>query len=257
MLSRKNTKKYFVVIAVVGLLLFLLTKTDNFIKNFLFSQLSFWQKKNYSFAVFISPKCSPTKNEDNIKEKELNKILVQENQELKKTLNFLNDNGYLKNEKKLFFSSYVLGRDPLWQNVYLIKGGQEEGVEEGMPVIRGEGILVGEVIKTEKDFSYFRLITDNNTKLLAEINKEKDEPILGIIEGDFQLTLKMNFIPLDKDVEVGDVVVTAGENKKIPEGLIIGKVTAVFQKDNDIFQTAQVVPYQPLDRIRFITILQQ
>jgi rod shape-determining protein MreC len=116
-----------------------------------------------------------------------------------------------------------------------------------------EGILIGKVIKTEKDISIVRLLSDNQSKVAATIiNREKS---LGIVEGGYGLSVRMNFIPRNETVKTGDLVVTSGLQEDTPRGLLIGKVAAIENEAYQPFQQAILTPSADYSRFVYISII--
>ncbi len=260
---KKQQKKIVILFSLFFLLVFSLLQTTKG-KNFFLSILAPTQKIFYScqsrFAAAIragegkAPSC-PEKNWQTKILEAKNKTLQQENQSLKEELNFISQNSYLQGKKDNFVSSYVISKDPFDQSVLIIEAGANKGIKKGMPVIKGNGILIGKIIKTEKNFSYFRLITDDLSEVSASFLSDKKVQIDGIVQGSYNLALLMKFIPLNKKIKKGDIVITSGADKYIPRGLIIGKVVNIMKKDDGIFQTAQLAPPLPLSNIYLATII--
>ncbi len=176
------------------------------------------------------------------------KLLEEENLELKKILNFVEKNQY---DYKI---SKIIGNNlEGTEKTIIIDKGEKDGIKTGSPVTVGEGILVGKVIKTEKDVSIVRLLSDNQSKIAATIlNKEKS---LGVVEGGYGLSVKMNFIPRNEVVQIGDLIVTSGLEENIPRGLLIGKVAALENEAYQPFQQAILTPSADYNRFIFLNIL--
>lgn len=181
------------------------------------------------------------------------KILKEENRGLKEMLNFLEDNDYLQNEEKKWKTAYLVGKDPIDPSIFVINKGLDDGVQAGMPVIKDYGVLVGKIIKAEKNYSHFILITDNRSKIYASIND--DEKVNGVVEGNYNLSIQMELIPINKDVQEGDTVVTSGDEKFIPPGLLIGTVKKINKMDNDIFQDAELEAFSQFDDLKIVTVV--
>lgn len=264
----KNQKfKITLSLAVVILLIFLFNiNKNNVISNNLTKFLNpiqlniyFLNKRIHNAFIALSEPNNfekdnkQTKIIQNTIQDEKNKILLEENKKLKQTLNFLSNNNYLKNKKNAFISVYIIGRDSLDSSVFIIDKGFEDGLEEGMPVIAENGILVGKLIFVEKNYAHFILTTDRRSEISVSINNE--EKISGVARGDYNLGLKMELIPIDKKIKKNDIVVTSGAEKLMPRGLIVGKVLRVNKKDNDIFQNAELSLPISLNNIDIVTIL--
>ncbi len=266
-MKKKKSKKT-VILAVTGLLVFLLAlESNNFFKNFFIKLTLPLQKSAYSLSLKIkkslwSHKCASFDENETFKleqlieifKKEQSQILFQENKKLKETLNFLSDNNLLDKDKKNFITAYVSGKDPLDPSLFIINQGAKSGLQKGMPVISGPGIMIGKIAKVEKNISFFYLITNTVSEITASVNNN-DNKISGIVKGNYNLSITMELIPIDKDIKKGDIVVTSGTEKFIPAGLLIGKVLSVNKKDNDIFQSAELSPLAPLDNLNIVTVL--
>ncbi|MEA2088282.1 MAG: rod shape-determining protein MreC [Patescibacteria group bacterium] len=267
---KKNQKlKLIFFTAVIILLVFLLSINKNnlisanlskFLNPIQSNSYSFSNRLNIAFVVFLKPDYFKNDNEQTkiiqeIIQNEKNKILLDENKKLKQSLNFLSDNNYLENKKDSFISVYITGRDPLDSSIFIINKGFANGLEEGMPVIVENGILIGKLVSVEENFSHFILITDNRSEISVSINNE--EKISGLARGNYNLGLKMELIPIDKKIKEGDIVVTSGAEKFMPKGLIVGKVLNINKKDNDIFQNAELLLSMSLDNIDIVTIFKK
>lgn len=261
----KKSKKI-IALAVVLLLVFLYgASRTEILYNFNGKIFNYYNNKTFSFADNIknffpsvlsdSKKCDTefVKNiQASIQSEEL-KTLLEENKELKETVNFLSSKDYLQNKESKSITTHLLGRDPIDRSIFIIDRGRADGLLEGMPVVEGGGALIGTLIEVTENYSHFILITDNRSKIYASINN--DEKIGGIVEGNYNLSVEMKLIPIDKNIVEGDIIVTSGTDKLIPAGLIIGKVLSVEKMDNDIFQTAKITPFVDSDDFNIITVI--
>jgi rod shape-determining protein MreC len=176
------------------------------------------------------------------------KLLREENENLRATLNFK------ENTNIIPIVSRVIGKNiEQTDQAIIIDRGSDDGVMVGMPVIIGNGILVGKIIKVENDISIIRLINDNQSKIAGAIlNNEKS---LGVVEGGYGLSVKMNFIPRNEMVRAGDTIVTSGLETNIPRGLLIGTVTAIENETYRPFQSAVLSPGTDLDKLTLVSVL--
>lgn len=173
--------------------------------------------------------------------------LEQENATLQKQLNFFNSHKYT------MVSSNVIGKNDSLENMIMIDAGQSANIKVGEPVIVGEGILVGTIANVQKDVSMVRLISDNQSKIAATIlNKDKS---LGIVEGGYGLSIKMNFIPRDEAVIVGNTIITSGLEENIPRGLLIGEVAAAENEAYQPFQQAILTPIVDLSKLTEVSVI--
>lgn len=175
-------------------------------------------------------------------------LLEQENSELRKQMNFL------QKSKFTHLGADVIGKnlDPLGSTL-IINRGLNDGIKEGEPVIAGEGVLIGIIARVEQSSSVVRLINDNQSKIAATVaNLDRS---VGIVEGGYGLSIKMNFIPQNESITVGDVIITSGLQNNIPRGLQIGVVAAVEKEAYQPFQNAVVTPFVNLEKINLVSII--
>lgn len=176
------------------------------------------------------------------------KLLEEENASLREILKF---------QERIKFSAVtarVIGQniEKIDQTI-LIDRGTEDGIKIGQPVIVGDGMLIGKIVKTEKGMSIVRLINDNQSKVAATVlNMEKS---LGIVEGGYGLSVKMNFIPRNETLRIGDQIVTSGLEDLIPRGLLIGSITAIENETYRPFQAALLAPGTDLSKLSLIAVL--
>jgi rod shape-determining protein MreC len=98
-----------------------------------------------------------------------------------------------------------------------------------------------------------RLLNDNSSKIGATIlNTDRS---LGVVEGGYGLSVKMNFIPRNEIVKVGDIIVTSGLEAGMPRGLLIGSVTAIENETYRPFQAALLLPGTDLSKLSIVSIL--
>jgi len=144
----------------------------------------------------------------------------------------------------------VVGAEP---NPYLryvtINVGALQGVEIGMPVVsRGPG-LVGQVgPRTAK----VQLLTDIDSAVAALLQTSR---VTGLVVGQPDGTLRMEYIPQEESISVGDIVLTSGLGGFIPKGLVIGQVTEVQQMDYELFQAAVVRPAVDFSRLELVLVI--
>jgi rod shape-determining protein MreC len=176
------------------------------------------------------------------------KLLVEENTELRRQLNFFSKINIAH------VLADVIGKEILsTDQTVIINRGKDYGISVGDPVVVGEGIMVGKIIKVENNTAIIRLLNDNESRIGATIvNKDKSE---GVVEGGFGISLQMNLIPRDEVVIVGGKVVTSGLERSVPRGLLIGTVAAVQNEPYKPFQQAILTPATNLEKIELVSVL--
>jgi len=175
-------------------------------------------------------------------------LLEEEVVELKETLSFVGGVDYT------YVTTPVTGQgvDPVGKTL-IIGVGDREGVRVGDPVIVRDGILIGKVADVQPRTAIVRLLSDSQSKVGGTVmNGEKS---IGVVEGGYGLSIRMNFIPQNEEVSIDDVIVTSGLETDMPAGLVVGTVAAVERKAHDPFQSAIVRPMQDLDHVTVVTVL--
>jgi len=175
-------------------------------------------------------------------------LLQEENQELKKQLNFVESNKYLS------VGVNVIGKntEPTG-NTLIVDRGKKDNIELGNIVITEKGVLVGKITSVDDHFSIVRLINDNQSKIAGTIiNQEKS---IGLVEGGYGISVHMNFVPQNEILTVGDTVVTSGLEEGIPRGLLIGKIEAIEKEAYQPFQKAVISPFVNLEKIILASII--
>ncbi len=146
-------------------------------------------------------------------------------------------------------SGFYMGSD----SVIKIDKGSNDGIDLKMPVIYGKGIIVGVIAKIEHDSSEVVLLSDKNSVLTVFI--EGEDKISGIVKGDLDYSLQMDYIPIDSNVKQGDIIVTSGSNEKVSSGLVVGQIKELIFKEGDFFKRAII--YSPVDysMLDFVSII--
>jgi rod shape-determining protein MreC len=117
-----------------------------------------------------------------------------------------------------------------------INKGTRDGISIGMPVVTQLG-LVGRVSDVTANASRVLLITDVSSAISGRLQTTRDE---GSIVGQASTDLRMEFIPLNANVQEGDIVITSGLGGNLPAGIVIGQITGVQQREFELFQNAVV-----------------
>jgi rod shape-determining protein MreC len=176
------------------------------------------------------------------------KILEDENALLKSAL------GFRERTKLASVTARIVGKNiEKTDQTLLIDRGTEEGIKIEQPVIVGDGILVGKIVKSEKGMAIVRLINDSQSKIAATVLSV--DRSIGVVEGGYGLSVKMNFIPRNEVVRIDDLITTSGLEPNIPKGLMIGTVTAIENETYRPFQAAVLAPGTDLSKLSIVSVL--
>jgi rod shape-determining protein MreC len=156
----------------------------------------------------------------------------------------------------------VVGREtnPLFRSI-LINRGTDDGVQVGMPVDSDRG-LVGQVFRTTPGSAMVILVTDNASGIPGRLSSSR---ATGLVHGTGSgNAMEMDWIPLEADVQIGDVVLTSGLIGqfdqgilvgRFPRGLSFGRVTEVERSDADILQRAVIQSDVNFDDLEFVFVI--
>lgn len=157
------------------------------------------------------------------------------------------------NPENRYVAAQVIGRDPSPFLQYLIiNRGSDDGLRKGMPVVTQQG-LVGRVAAVTAGAARIQLITDAGSRVNVRIDPSETRAILN---GDVTGELSLDNIAQSAQVTVGDLVLTSGLGGNFPPDILVGQVSSVRSRDNDLFQRAAVqstIDFTQLEIVLVIT----
>lgn len=150
-------------------------------------------------------------------------------------------------------SATVIGFDtsPLFRSIILDKGSQD-GVFVGMPVENARG-LVGQVFRTTDHSAMVLLVTDNISSIPARLG---DSRATGIVRGGgLGGAATMDWVDLEAQVDIGEVVYTSGLGGRFPQDMVIGRTTDIERREADLFQRATILPAVDFDSLEMVFVI--
>jgi rod shape-determining protein MreC len=175
---------------------------------------------------------------------------VDENERLKGLLNLKQQTGYNQ------VAASVIARDSsVWFNTITIDRGSSSGVGLNMPVVTAGGI-VGRVIAVSPWTAQVMMITDEKAAAGAIVGQLSGSGALGSVKGLGESSLiEMSYVSGLQKVEVGDYILTTGQDGIYPPGLNVGEVIQV--KGGGPTQAHQILikPGANLDRLEEVAVL--
>ena len=185
-------------------------------------------------------------------EKYISKILWldEKNQELRKALE-LRDS--LKEHE--FIGANIIAKDAgNWFEMFTVDRGSKDGVYKDSFVILGNG-LVGRVYRVRDNTCDIISVLDRESAVGARITKTRD---LVLVKGDIRLKdqglCRLEYIPAQTEISVGDVIETSGIGDYFPKGIEIGKIIKVVNPDDRLERYAIIEPSVDLKRIEEVLI---
>lgn len=142
-----------------------------------------------------------------------------------------------------------------WFNVFVIDKGMKDGIVNKSVVVTSSG-LVGYVSDAGYISSKVIGLIDEGCVVSSRLTKTRD---IVVVKGSFQLKNKafcrMDNIPADAELEVGDMVETAGLGSIFPKGVLIGKVKEIRNANHDINRYAIIEPAVDFKRLEEVIVL--
>jgi rod shape-determining protein MreC len=147
----------------------------------------------------------------------------------------------------------VIGRDPgVGVRSIIIDKGTDDGVQVGMPVEGARG-LVGQVFRATANLAQVVLITDSASSIPARLGSSRATGLLR--GGGLGGSMTIEWINLQHQVEVGEVVMTSGLGGKFPQDMVIGRVVEVERSEAELFQKATVQAAADFEALELVFVV--
>lgn len=156
------------------------------------------------------------------------------------------------NPEYRYVAASVIGRDPSpFLQYVILNRGSDDGLRRGMPVVTQQG-LVGRIAAVTAGAARVQLITDPASSINVRIEPSRSQAVLkGEITGDISLDM----IPQSAPVQTGDLVLTSGLGGNYPPEILIGQITGVRSRDNDLFKQASVAPVVDFTQLEIVLVI--
>lgn len=156
-------------------------------------------------------------------------------------------------------SGTVISRSPdNWVDQIIVDRGSQDGVEVGMPVMSGNGLIgrISEVNPTSSKVVLLTNIEQTANQVSSEIILD-EEIVYGLISGydNSAEHLVMSQITSTIEIDEGELITTSGLGGVIPRGLVIGEVEEVTMDAHGLAQQVHVRPAADFENIRYVTII--
>ena len=139
--------------------------------------------------------------------------------------------------------------DPTQQRLVLAAGSRQ-GVHLGQAVIDAGGLL-GQVVEVTPMHSTVLLLTDPDHAVPVMVARNGVR-LIAYGRGD---RLELHDVPMNRDVQVGDALVTSGLGGRFPPGFPVATITALKPDESQAFLVGELAPAAQLDRGRDVLLL--
>ena len=169
-------------------------------------------------------------------QKERNQKILEENERLSKLLE-MKENSIYKGSLK--FARVSFSDINNLNNKIFIDLGKKDGIKVDMIAVYGD-YLVGKIIDVDSDYSIVELITNPNFVISAKTEAD----ILGIARGSDEEDGLLYFQPsiVEDTLKKGEEIVTSGVSNIFPEGIKIGKIENIDDKENYSYKRITIKP---------------
>ena len=169
-------------------------------------------------------------------QKERNQKILEENERLLKLLEMKENSIYKGNLK---FARVSFSDINNLNNKIFIDLGAEDGIKIDMITVYGD-YLVGKIVAVHNNYSEVELITNPNSIISAKTMRD----ILGIARGSDEEDGLLYFQPsiVEDNLKEGDEIITSGISDIYPEGIIIGKIEEIDEKENYGYKRVTLKP---------------
>jgi rod shape-determining protein MreC len=153
-------------------------------------------------------------------------------------------------------AAQVIARDPsMWFDNIVINKGRWSGVDVNMAVVAPGGI-VGRVVSTSPWSAQVMLITNEKSGVGAIVGQLGQSSALGSIKGLGENgLLEMRYVSFVEKVQVGDPVITTGQDGIYPSGYNVGAVVEANPGSATQTQAIRIRPTAGLDRLKEVAVL--
>ena len=158
----------------------------------------------------------------------------------------------------------VIGRgaDHWWQHIVLNRGSRD-GVAVGHTVT-GPGGLVGRVVTVSSHTARVLMISDPTSRVGGKISRSR---AMGVIRGQSNNRVVMEFFDKFPDVKAGDVVVTSSYSRLFPQDIPVGRVESIdltktpapeaiiqLSAPLPVLEWVTIQPFEPIESVDIPTI---
>ncbi len=151
-----------------------------------------------------------------------------------------------------YVAASVIGRDPSpFLHYIIIDHGSDGGLRKGMPIVTNQG-LVGRIDAVTAVAARVQLISDPDSAVNIWLAESQTDAILtGSVTGD----LYLDMVSQEDKLAVGEVLFTSGLGGNYPKDIVVGEITNIKKRENDLFQIASVQPSVDFTSLRAVLVI--
>ena len=152
-------------------------------------------------------------------------------------------------EAPMIFAQVIgASADPSSHTLFIDKG-EHDRLRRNLAVITADGIA-GKIVEVFPNTAQVLLINDKDSGVGALL---ADTRTHGIVKGSGDPEPHLDYVVNDEKVHPGEVILTSGDDRIFPKGLLVGTVTEA--SPSNPFQTIRVNAAARLDRLEDVIVL--
>ncbi len=136
-----------------------------------------------------------------------------------------------------------------FQDLITIDRGSQDGLSVGQAVT-SSGALVGKIIGVGSHAADVQLITSSDAITQAQLQNSR---ATGIVKGGIR-GLTIENISQDVPMAEGELIVTSGLGGALRQGMLVGSITQIISRKNDIFQAATLKAAVNINRLDIVFV---
>jgi rod shape-determining protein MreC len=177
--------------------------------------------------------------------------VVDENETLKEMLKISNTFQHYT----LKYGKIVIRNHDNFNQTFIINIGSNDGIKLNQAVIHTKG-LVGYISNVSENTSTVTTILDPKTSVSVTISTINEPAVLkGNLELKANNSLKLEYIPIDAELSVSDMLYSSGLGSIFPASLPVGSVVNIVNKKNDSDRYAIVEPCVNIKAISEVAVI--
>ncbi len=166
--------------------------------------------------------------------------LTAENEQLRELLRVVPDG-----HRRLVTARVIADSGGAFVQSMLLNVGEADGLRRGLAVTNEDG-LVGRIVEIGNRSARILLVIDRNSRIPVIVERTRSR---GILAGDNSGRPRLDHLPVDPDIAVGDRIVTSGHDGVLPPGVPVGEVVEVGPGG------VRVRPHVNWNRVEFVRVV--
>jgi rod shape-determining protein MreC len=258
-MSKKSIFLFLAVLSVSFVLMTYQTRKGHFFAGQIFDLIL---NGSYAFTRSVADsvsapfkKISLRDEENKLLRKQVDDLLLErtksqeavlENKRLKELLD-LRDS-----RQEYIASAKVLSRGiDRWAHTFVLGKGHKDGVSKDMTAITPKGVA-GKIFNVTGSYSKLLLLTDISFSAAVRLQESRKE---GVVSGTGTRKIVLKYIPIEEEVNPGDIVITSGLDQLFPPGIPVGFISKIEKQGSGHFQYMEVTPYVDESTIEEVLII--